>query len=116
MNRSEWGKIKELFNATIDLSENERAAVFEKCDENTLNKVLKLINANENAQNFIEASAIVEVGLFKENEPDFYIGKQINDYKILKEIGHGGIGTVYLAAKLDESFEKKVALKLILSQ
>ncbi len=113
MNASEWKKIKEVFNATIDLPENERAILFEKCDENTLNKVRKLINANENAQNFIEASAIVEVGLFKENEPDFYIGKQIDDYKILKEIGHGGMGTVYLAAKPDESFDKKVAVKLI---
>jgi eukaryotic-like serine/threonine-protein kinase len=113
MNVSEWKKIKEVFNATIDLPENERAILFEKCDENTLNKVRKLINAHENAQNFIEASAIVEVGLFKENEPDFYVGKQIDDYKILKEIGHGGMGTVYLAAKFDESFDKKVAVKLI---
>jgi eukaryotic-like serine/threonine-protein kinase len=113
MNQAEWIKIKEVFNAAIDLPQNERGVVFEKCDENTLNKVRKLINAHENAQNFIEASAIVEVGLFKENEPDFYIGKQIDDYKILKQIGHGGMGTVYLATKLDESFDKKVAIKLI---
>jgi eukaryotic-like serine/threonine-protein kinase len=113
MNQAEWEKIKEVFNAAIDLPKNKRGVVFEKCDENILNQVTKLLDAHENAQNFIVENAIVDVGLFSENETDEYIGKQIDDYKILKEIGHGGMGTVYLAAKPDETFDKKVALKLI---
>jgi eukaryotic-like serine/threonine-protein kinase len=113
MNQAEWIKIKEVFNAAIDLPQSEREVVLEKCDRNTLNQVTKLLDAHENAQNFIIENAIVDVGLFNENETDDYIGKQIDDYKILKEIGHGGMGTVYLATKLDESFDKKVAIKLI---
>jgi eukaryotic-like serine/threonine-protein kinase len=113
MNQAEWIKIKEVFNAAIDLSQSEREVVLEKCDRNTLNQVTKLLDAHENAQNFIIENAIVDVGLFNENETDDYIGKQIDDYKIIKEIGHGGMGTVYLATKTDESFDKKVALKLI---
>ncbi len=65
------------------------------------------------ADDFIIEPAFVDVGFIDESETDFYIGKQIDDYKILEEIGHGGMGTVYLARRTDETFDKKVAIKLI---
>jgi eukaryotic-like serine/threonine-protein kinase len=113
MNPTDWQKIKEIFNAAIDLPENERAAFIDKYDKPTIEKVKKLLKANENANDFIAESAFVDVGLIDENETDFYLGKQIDDYKIQAEIGHGGMGTVYLAVKSDETFDKKVAIKLI---
>jgi serine/threonine protein kinase/tetratricopeptide (TPR) repeat protein len=113
MKNIDWQKLKEVFNAAIDLPENERAAILEKQDPNLREKVLKLINADENANDFIVESAFADVGLVDENETDFYVGKQIDDYKILEEIGHGGMGTVYLASRSDETFDKKVAIKLI---
>ncbi len=113
MNSTEWQQIKETFNTAIDLPEDERAPFLEKCAENICREVQKLIKSHDNASDFIVESAFFDVGLIDENEADFYVGKQIDDYKILKEIGHGGMGTVYLAAKTDESFDKKVAIKLI---
>ena len=113
MNPAEWQKIKGIFNAAIDLPENERAAFLDKHDEITIQKVKNLLKANENANDFIAESAFVDVGLVDENETDFYVGKQIDDYKILEELGHGGMGTVYLALRSDETFDKKVAIKLI---
>ena len=113
MKTDEWQKLKEVFNAAIDLPENERESFLEKQDANLREKVAKLINANENANDFIVESAFVDVGLVDEDETDLYIGKQIDDYKILEEIGAGGMGTVYLASRSDESFNKKVAIKLI---
>jgi eukaryotic-like serine/threonine-protein kinase len=41
--------------------------------------------------------------------------RRIGPYRILRELGHGGMGTVYLAARADEHFEKRVALKVIRS-
>jgi serine/threonine protein kinase len=41
------------------------------------------------------------------------IGEIFGAYKIESEIGRGGMGTVYLASRADEAFDKKVALKLI---
>ncbi len=113
MKTVEWQKLKEVFNEAIDLPEAERAELLAKQDTNLREKVLKLINADENADDFIVESAFVDVGFIEENETDLYVGKQIDDYKILKEIGAGGMGTVYLAVKSDESFDKKVAIKLI---
>src|SRR5687767_9684553 len=41
--------------------------------------------------------------------------RRIGPYRILRELGHGGMGTVYLAARADEQFHKRVALKVIRS-
>src|SRR5262249_12631778 len=37
----------------------------------------------------------------------------VGSYRILQEIGHGGMGAVYLAERIDEQFQKHVAVKLI---
>ena len=41
------------------------------------------------------------------------IGKRIGAYMIIRKIGQGGMGTVYLAARADGYFEKQVAIKLL---
>jgi serine/threonine protein kinase/Tfp pilus assembly protein PilF len=41
------------------------------------------------------------------------IGRRIGAYVIIREIGQGGMGTVYLAARADGYFEKQVAIKLL---
>ena len=75
MNPTEWQKIKEIFNAAIDLPENERAAFLEKCDKVTFKKVKNLLEAHDNADNFIVESAFVDVGLIEENEAESNGGK-----------------------------------------
>src|SRR6266496_2119190 len=41
------------------------------------------------------------------------IGKRVGAYVIIQEIGRGGMGTVYLAARADGYFEKQVAIKVL---
>jgi eukaryotic-like serine/threonine-protein kinase len=41
------------------------------------------------------------------------IGRRVGAYVIVREIGQGGMGTVYLAARADGYFEKQVAMKLL---
>jgi len=41
------------------------------------------------------------------------IGSRIGSYKIVREIGHGGMGIVYLAERDDEHYRQQVAIKLI---
>ena len=41
------------------------------------------------------------------------VGCRIGAYKILGEIGHGGMGTVFLAERDDEHYHQQVAIKLI---
>ena len=112
MNSTKWQKIKVVFGATLDLPESERAKFLETCDVDLRLEIEKLLTANNEAKEFIIEPAIVEAGFTEADETDFYLGKQIDSYQILEEIGQGGMGTVYLAARHDD-FEKRVALKLI---
>lgn len=41
------------------------------------------------------------------------IGSRIGAYKVLRSIGHGGMGAVYLAERDDEQYHQQVAIKLI---
>jgi serine/threonine protein kinase/tetratricopeptide (TPR) repeat protein len=41
------------------------------------------------------------------------VQKQFGAYRIVSELGRGGMGSVYLAERDDEEFSKKVAIKLI---
>src|SRR5262249_15349906 len=40
-------------------------------------------------------------------------GRKIGSYRVLREIGRGGMGSVYLAARADDAFQKLVAIKII---
>src|ERR1035438_299591 len=40
-------------------------------------------------------------------------GRQLHAYKLIREIGHGGMGTVYLAERVDGVYSKQVAIKLV---
>jgi serine/threonine protein kinase len=41
------------------------------------------------------------------------IGSRIGAYRIVREIGHGGMGAVYLALRDDEHYRQQVAIKVI---
>ena len=111
MNSANWEKLKDSFSQAIDLTIDERAVFLKNFDEDFGIQLRNLIAAHENAEEFIAEPAIVEIGLV--DESDANIGKTIDSYRILEEIGQGGMGAVYLAAHLGESFTQKVALKLI---
>ena len=45
--------------------------------------------------------------------PSAVNGTRIGPYKVVQEIGHGGMGSVYLAERDDEHYRQQVAIKLI---
>jgi eukaryotic-like serine/threonine-protein kinase len=113
MDSTEWQEIKHIFLTANDMPEQKRADYLSGCDEHVRIKVEKLLKADKNAKNFIVEPAVIDTGLVEENEHDPFIDGNIDGYKIIREIGHGGMGTVYLARRSDESFDKTVALKLV---
>ena len=37
----------------------------------------------------------------------------VGPYRLIREIGHGGMGTVYLGVRDDDAFQKRVAIKVL---
>src|SRR5215475_1919921 len=40
-------------------------------------------------------------------------GRQLRGYELIREIGRGGMGTVYLAERADGTYRKQVAIKIV---
>jgi serine/threonine-protein kinase len=115
MNPERWHRIEELFSTVADRPPDERGAYLrQECgdDEELRREVLELL-AHETADGFLE-EPIKHATLAVTNEPaDEMLGQRIGPYRLARLIGRGGMGAVYEAARDDQEFEQRVALKLI---
>src|SRR5690348_12380133 len=109
-----WQRIDELFQGALDCEPAARAAwLAAACagDEALRAEVESLIEAHEEA-GFTgladEFAAVLDV-----HEAQAAAGRRIGVYRIDREIGHGGMGRVYLATRADDVYEKRVAIKVV---
>jgi serine/threonine protein kinase len=113
----QWQKVSELFHATLEIPIDKRAAFLQEAcgtDDSLRKEVEELLEAHLMAGGFIEAPALKNVlKFFSDSEDHLIDGQRIGAYQIIREIGRGGMGAVYLAARADKQFEKNVAIKLI---
>ena len=103
--------IRDLFDAASELPAAERAAWVEThANGNTevIASVLRLLNAaNASGGSFMAEPA------FKRAVPALQEGMMIGPYRVLRELGSGGMGVVYLTMRSDEVFRRLAALKVI---
>jgi non-specific serine/threonine protein kinase/serine/threonine-protein kinase len=121
MTPERWKQVKEIFNAALDRPADEREAFLDEAcgaDLSLRQQVERLINSHQQAGDFIEdRAATAHDSLLTDEpvtlEPDPMIGRQVGSYKLIREIGRGGMGAVYLAVRADDQYQKRVALKLV---
>jgi serine/threonine protein kinase len=117
MSPERYQQVKQLFQSALELEPEKRAAFLaEACarDDDLRAEVESLLASHEGAENFIEMPALAEMPTLPlEEVADSMVGQRIGPYKLIREIGHGGMGKVYLAVRADEEFQKRVAIKLV---
>lgn len=115
MKNETWEKVKEVFADVLEQPEHLREEFLKKsCDGDieVLSEVKSLLEANKEPTPFLEENKInLSAFLIPENKK--YIGKIFSQYKIIREIGHGGMGTVFLAERSDGEFTQEVAIKVV---
>jgi eukaryotic-like serine/threonine-protein kinase len=116
INRNRWQKLKEVFNTALTRKGNERDEYLKKecgTDEELMNEVLALINAYDQPGAFDRSLEQLKTAAISQMDNTGILGKQIGPYRIVDELGYGGMGIVFRAERTDGEFEQKVALKLL---
>ncbi|MBS1796880.1 MAG: serine/threonine-protein kinase [Acidobacteria bacterium] len=114
MSSAEWNKIDELFHAALEREPAAREGFLRaECgtDRALFEEVRSLVAALEDDRAFLEKPAIGAGARLLEPE-DARIGRRVGAYKLISELGRGGMGTVYLALRDDAEFEHRAALKI----
>jgi TolB-like protein/Tfp pilus assembly protein PilF len=105
-----WQQVKEIAADALEYDEpSTRTAFLERsCGGDTeLMREIELLLAQE-TQGFDSCADYAS----RREEP-ILVGERLGAYRIVREIGRGGMGAVYLAERADGEFEKQVAIKLL---
>jgi TolB-like protein/Flp pilus assembly protein TadD len=116
-----WQQVNIILEQVWEHDADHRAAFLERAcggDAKLRSCVEALLASDENAGEFLASTAIEQLRVqgastaampLGGSEPEMHIGP----YRVLREIGHGGMGTVYLAERADGEYRKRVAIKIV---
>ena len=111
-----WKNIKRILSRALELEGKERSDYVQNaCGSNKklLDEVLSLIAAHEMTGVLDRQLDDVRISAIKQAKREQMRGKQIGNFRIVREVGSGGMGSVYLAERTDGEFEQRVALKIL---
>ena len=117
MTPDRWKQIDGLFQQALELSSPERTTFLaQSCgdDLELRGEVESLLESHARAGGFIDKRSLFFAhDALARDEVALPAGHLIERYRVLREIGRGGMGAVYLAERADAQYEKRVALKVI---
>jgi serine/threonine protein kinase/tetratricopeptide (TPR) repeat protein len=117
MNSERWLQIEEMFHAALAIDGQKRDAYLaEVCrgDADLRQEVQNLIAGHEAATASMQTAAVREsVQQALADDEILTVGQEFGPYRVIREIGRGGMGRVFLAERADQEFHRRVAIKLI---
>jgi len=108
MTAARWDQAKDAFHRAYELPAAEREQFLATLDAELRSDVESLLR--HDPKDFLEKSATQYAVEFLQHEP---IPERLGAYRIVNELGRGGMATVYLAERADGQYEKRVAIKVL---
>ncbi len=114
MKPERWRQIEELFYSTLERAPDERSAFLAlNCDgdEELRSEVKALLAEHERSGSLLETAASDLAADWLKDREQATIRQPLGHFRILSQLGKGGMDEVYLAE--DHRLRRKVALKLL---
>lgn len=108
MNSQQWDDIQDLYHQCIELSLDEQRIFLDNLKEKKPQiapELKKLLDAHHMSGRFLE-DEIMEEEFISE-------GDRVGPWRIIREIGRGGMSSVFLATRADGQFQREVAIKFL---
>ncbi|MGA9130574.1 MAG: protein kinase [Candidatus Sulfotelmatobacter sp.] len=108
-----WDQVKELFALALERDPEERSNFLRQAcagDDSLRTEIESLLSSFDGAATFLEDCPGADL---LSAQSRAMAGKRIGPYRILGEIGHGGMAVVYLAERADDQYRKRVAIKML---
>ena len=115
---AQYQHLSQLLDESIDLSAEERAEWLARLDQSEpgwAEFLRKMLSPQErDRQKILQTSGLLAspAGTLLDDESAL-IGRLFGPYRVLSLLGHGGMGSVWLAERADGLFTRRVALKLV---
>jgi serine/threonine protein kinase len=106
-------EIESIFEAAIERPTADRASwLADRCgtDRQLRAEVDALIAAHERAHGILEENVSVAAATELQN---MHRGRRFGAYRVISELGRGGMGVVFLAERDDGQYQQRVAVKLL---
>ena len=118
MRNQEWKKVEELLDGALELQPRERQQFLDEAcvgAPELRREVESLLACEGAADDFLAAPALAFSADFFDGESpaEGRAGQAVGHYRIIRKIGRGGMGTVFLAERADGEFKQEVALKVV---
>lgn len=117
-----WDQLQNVFLQALDLPAEDRAAFLEDAcggDEELRAEVESMLSAEEDGADFawVDRLAAAAGASLPGDEPipetELPANHRIGPYRLIRLIGRGGMGRVYLAERADDQYSQQVALKVV---
>lgn len=109
-----WERIKEVFSAALELPPESRPRLLAnecKGDPDLRREVESWLASYSESVGFFDEPLLSADDVFSDDAR--VKGRQFGNYSVIKELGRGGMGAVYLVERTDGEFEHRAALKVI---
>jgi eukaryotic-like serine/threonine-protein kinase len=116
MNAERWQAIGDLFERALPLPSGERTALLDDAcgvDADLRREVVSLLASHHAGGGFVQQRIANALVSFYETGASAAQPARVGPYRLIRELGRGGMGTVFLAERDDDQYHARVAVKLV---